>query len=280
MKCLKKASFVLLLPFFFGCESKSVPPEIIDEIPIGSGIDSEVTPVVQPEPVIQTEDGAVNGYVLISDEGYDEYVDGSETTFYSTYQTSADMIFVDRFSELIANQGTAHCANSTYNLDENGRVQRHAGYCYNVWQTNYTVEHGLIKSGDDTIYTHSDKGILTTIESPNFESQFTNNTSGQITSSEYIWRNPNGAKIREEYRIHIYDGLGQRIRTTFTSLTNDGFRQRTRTTEYIYDSNGNNTKSIVTDELGNIKGESTFEYAVSERPVVNLRLRSLLYFNI
>jgi len=274
MTCLKYLFFVLLLPFFFGCESKSVPPNIIDEIPIGTGLDSDVTPVVQ------IEDGAVNGYVLISDAGYDENPDGSETSFYSTYETSADMIIEDGFSENLVNQGIAHCANSTYDLDENGRVQRHSGYCYNVWRSNYTVENGLIKGVDDTIYIHSDKGILTAIENPYFESRFTHNTSGQITRSEYIWRNPNGVIIREEYRNHIYDELEQRIQTTFNSLTNDGLPQRTRTTEYFYDSNRNNTKAIVTDEFGNIKGETTFEYAVSERPVVNLRLRSLLYFNI
>jgi len=227
-----------------------------------------------------TPDGAVNGYVVTNYSGYG-VLGGLEVSFSGAYEYEPNYIQFSSYT--IPELGESSCGNISYTLNTNGRVIETWGYCTRVWFNIFTVEDGRIIETQSKIFHHTDDGILTSIEKAGTESQFTNNSTGQILTSVHTVRSERGEIIRKVNYEHEYNDKGYRARTTrilFTDYSGEPSSLVTTVTEFEYDSNGNNIKESVFDSAGNIVGESIYEYAPSENAVVNLRSRELIYFNL
>jgi len=146
---------------------------------------------------------------------------------------------------------------------------------------HFTIQEDVVAQRNgipyDLVYDHNIDGIVVSMrhDGADVAAEFTHNDAGQILTASYISSNGD-----EKYYSHYYNDIGQRVRTEESGnviIYPSG--QLEIYFEYEYDENGNN--SIETEHLpsGDIVGQRNFEYTRSDKQIVNLRMRQLLYFD-
>lgn len=263
-------SIIGIVLLITGCDGNNT-----DRLEIGAGEE------IQPP----RSDGAVNGYTLTRASGFrehlgerSEWVNTSdfweeENGKYGMAWSTCDIEFHDVCSSTL-----------NYLFDENGRVESEtsSGW-WGVSRIYFETKEDLVRrrkgTPADLVYTHDQNGNVASLDFGGLDSRgilasFTHNNAGQITHASFT------GKDTESHYIHHYNDKGQRIRSEIFGGSLDSFHFAPQYEHlYEYDENGNNTIETIALPSGEIIGKTIFEYAPSDRRIVNLRLRQIIYFD-